>query len=112
MELLGFIYDFIIHQILLMYIPKKTKFKKQQKKITFKKVQRPFEINKLQFGSIGLKSISVGRLTFKQIESMYQLLKKRLKRVGQIFITISPNIPITKKPIEVRMGKGKGNVSF
>jgi hypothetical protein len=56
MELLGFIYDFIIPPIFLMYIPKKTKFKKEQKKISFKKVERPFEINKLQFGSVGLKS--------------------------------------------------------
>ena len=54
----------------------------------------------------------MGRLTSKQIESIYQLLKKRLKRVGQVFITIFPNSSITKKPIEVRMGKGKGNVSF
>jgi large subunit ribosomal protein L16 len=112
MELLGFIYDFIIPPIFLMYIPKKTKFKKEQKKISFKKVERPFEINKLQFGSVGLKSVSVGRLTSKQIDSISQLLKKKLKRIGQIFITISPNTPITKKPIEVRMGKGKGNVSF
>jgi len=95
-----------------MYIPKKTKFKKQQKKISFKKVKKPFGIDKLKFGSVGLKSVSVGRLTSKQIESIYQLLKKRLKRVGQVFITIFPNSSITKKPIEVRMGKGKGNVSF
>ena len=56
MELLGFIYDFLIHQIFLMYIPKKTKFKKQQKKISFKKVKKPFGIDKLKFGSVGLKS--------------------------------------------------------
>ena len=72
MELLGFIYDFIIHQILLMYIPKKTKFKKQQKKITFKKVQRPFEINKLQFGSIGLKSRMILSKYTKNCKTIYQ----------------------------------------
>lgn len=93
-----------------MLSPKKTKFKKQQKGKNFKIVNQVFELNKLNFGCIALKSISVGRLTAKQIEAMRQSINKIIKKFGRLIINIFPDTPISKKPIEVRMGKGKGNV--
>ena len=93
-----------------MLSPKKTKFKKQQKGKNFKIVNQVFNLNKLHFGSIALKSISVGRLTAKQIEAMRQSINKVIKKVGCLTINVFPDTPISKKPIEVRMGKGKGSV--
>jgi|TARA_B110000977_G_C11009895_1_gene467250 large subunit ribosomal protein L16 len=96
----------------LMLFPKKTKFKKQHKGKNLKIVNQVFELNRLNFGSVGLKSISVGRLTSKQIESMCQSINKIIKRFGRLTLNIFPDTPVSKKPIEVRMGKGKGNVSY
>lgn len=101
----------ILNTLSSMLFPKKKKFKKQHKGKNFKVVNQVFELNRLNFGSIGLKSISVGRLTSKQIEAMRQSINKIIKRSGRLIITIFPDTPISKKPIEVRMGKGKGNVS-
>ena len=91
-------------------LPKKTKFKKQQKGKNFNLISNVSEINKLKFGSIGLKAISSGRLTSKQIESIKQAINKVIKKTGRLKLNVFPSTPITKKPIEVRMGKGKGNV--
>jgi large subunit ribosomal protein L16 len=89
--------------------PKKFKFKKFQKgkisKINHKST-------KLRFGNIGLKANQSGRLTSKQLESARQAIVRKIKRKGKIWINVFPNIPITKKPTEVRMGKGKGNVDY
>lgn len=91
-------------------IPRQHKYKKQQKGRFCNKVNQVFELNNLKFGSFGLKSIDFGRLNSKQIESMYQSINKLIKKNGRIILKIFPHIPISKKPIEVRMGKGKGNV--
>lgn len=103
-------FGYIILKQLFMLNPKKTKFKKQQKGKNFKLVTQTFQLHKLHFGSIGLKSVSVGRLTSKQIEAMCQSINKVIKRFGRLVLKIFPDTPISKKPIEVRMGKGKGNV--
>lgn len=66
----------------------------------------------VNFGAFGLQSIQRGRITARQIEAVRRVLSRRFKRSGKIFITIFPDKPITKKPIEVRMGKGKGNVEY
>ncbi|ASS47036.1 50S ribosomal protein L16p (L10e) [Candidatus Nasuia deltocephalinicola] len=68
--------------------------------------------NFLSFGKFGLKSISRGRLTSSQIESARKVISKFIKKEGKLWIRIFPDKPITKKPIEVRMGNGKGNVEF
>jgi large subunit ribosomal protein L16 len=68
--------------------------------------------NKLSFGEFGLQSISHGRITSRQIESARKAINHHLKRNGKIWICVFPDKPITKKPLEVRMGKGKGSVEF
>ena len=64
------------------------------------------------FGSFGLKAITRGRLTSRQIESARRAMTRHIKRGGRIWIRIFPDKPVTKKPAEVRMGKGKGSVEF
>ena len=91
-------------------LPHKQKFKKQQKGKSFNKISSIIALNKLQFGSYGLKSISSGRLTSKQIESMVNSINKIIKKTGRLVLKVFPHTPVSKKPIEVRMGKGKGNV--
>jgi len=88
--------------------PKKTKYKKI-KKGKLKNLE--FKANKLNFGTIGLKSVESGLISSKQIEAARQAIVRKTKRKGKIWIKIFPDLPITKKPTEVRMGKGKGSVS-
>jgi large subunit ribosomal protein L16 len=64
------------------------------------------------FGTIGLKSIERGRITARQIEAARRAISRRVKRGGKIFIRVFPDKPITQKPLEVRMGKGKGSVEY
>lgn len=90
--------------------PRKQKFKKQYKGKSFNKIHSVFELNTLQFGSYGLKSITTGRLTSKQIEAMVNSINKIIKKTGRLVLKVFPHTPVSKKPIEVRMGKGKGNV--
>lgn len=112
MEFLGLSCGYItLNKFSLMLFPKKTKFKKQHKGKNFKVVNQVFELNRLNFGLVSLKSISAGRLTAKQIEAMRQSINKIIKRSGRLIIPIFPDSPVSKKPIEVRMGKGKGNIS-
>ena len=88
--------------------PKKTKYKKTQKG----KLQRfDSRSNQLKFGTVGLKAIKSGTITSRQIEAARQAIVRKLNRKGKLWIRIFPAIPITKKPIETRMGKGKGSVS-
>jgi large subunit ribosomal protein L16 len=89
--------------------PKKIKYKKIRKGV-LKKLE--YKMNSLSFGTIGLKAVESGIISYKQIESARQVIKRRLNRKGKIWIRIFPNYPITRKPIEVRMGKGKGQVSY
>jgi large subunit ribosomal protein L16 len=95
-----------------MFTPLQQKYQKQQKGRAFKKIINCSSLEGLKFGSFGLKSIDFGRITAKEIEAMYQAINKIIKKTGRVIIRIFAHTPITKKPIEVRMGKGKGNVDF
>lgn len=89
--------------------PKKSKFKKVKKgKMGFLN----FKSNKLKFGTIGLKSAESGTISARQIEAARQSIMRKINRKGKLWIRIFPSTPITRKPTEVRMGKGKGSVSF
>ncbi|MDR0972181.1 MAG: 50S ribosomal protein L16 [Bacteroidales bacterium] len=88
-----------------MLQPKKTKFRKQQKG---RIKGLAFRGHELAFGSFGIKSLETSFLTGRQIEAARQAVTRYMKREGQIWIRVFPDKPITKKPNEVRMGKGKG----
>lgn len=91
-----------------MLKPKKVKYKKIKKG---KLSKYNFKFDYLKFGTIGLKTLKSGILTAKQIEASRQAIVRKMKRKGKIWINIFPNMPITFKPIETRMGKGKGSFS-
>ncbi len=88
-----------------MLQPKKTKFRRMQKGRMKGLAQRG---NQLAYGSFGLKALDSAWITGRQIEAARQAIVRYMKREGQIWIKIFPDKPITKKPAEVRMGKGKG----
>ncbi|ACX95193.1 MULTISPECIES: 50S ribosomal protein L16 [Halothiobacillus] len=92
-----------------MLLPKRTKFRKQ-----FRGKNRGIATtgNKVSFGEFGLKSLERGEITSRQIESARRAISRHVKRGGKIWIRIFPDTPITKKPLEVRMGKGKGSVEY
>lgn len=89
--------------------PKRSKFKKVRKG-TLSKYN--FRSNKLKFGTIGLKASESGTISARQIESARQSINRKIKRKGKLWIRVFPSIPVTTKPTEVRMGKGKGSVDF
>lgn len=89
--------------------PKKFKYKKIHKK-TLKNLN--FKSNDLKFGTIGLKSTNSGTITAKQLESARQAISRKIKRKGKLWIKIFPHLPITKKPIDARMGKGVGTLKY
>lgn len=88
-----------------MLQPKKTKYRKQQKGRMKGNSQRG---NQLAFGSFGIKAMEECWLTGRQIEAARQAVTRHMKREGQLWIKVFPDKPVTKKPAEVRMGKGKG----
>ena len=88
-----------------MLQPKRTKFRKKQKGRVKGIAQRGHSIS---FGSFGIKSLEAGWITSRQIEAARIAVTRKMKREGQVWIRIFPDKPITKKPAEVRMGKGKG----
>lgn len=88
-----------------MLQPKRTKFRKKQKGRVKGIAQRGYTIN---FGSFALKSLEPGWITSRQIEASRIAVTRAMKREGQVWIRIFPDKPVTKKPAEVRMGKGKG----
>ena len=88
-----------------MLQPKRTKFRKKQKGRVKGIAQRGHTIN---FGSFGIKSLEAGWITSRQIEAARIEVTRKMKREGQVWIRIFPDKPVTKKPAEVRMGKGKG----
>jgi len=88
-----------------MLQPKKTKYRKQQKGKMKGNAQRG---NQLAFGSFGIKTLEEAWITGRQIEAARQAITRHMKREGQLWIRIFPDKPVTKKPAEVRMGKGKG----
>jgi large subunit ribosomal protein L16 len=92
-----------------MMQPKRTKYRKQMKG-TNKGLA--FNGNKVSFGEFGLKSTEHGRITARQIEAARRVITRYVKRGGKLWIRIFPDVPVTKKPLEVRMGSGKGNVEY
>lgn len=94
----------------MLFTPKKFKFKKKQKGKRLNTINKVTSISKLNFGIIGLKSMDSGHISSNQINSLRQTINKIIKKKGKLRINIFPNTPISKKPLEVRMGKGKGNV--
>jgi large subunit ribosomal protein L16 len=92
-----------------MMQPKRTKFRKQQKGRNRGLAQRG---SKVSFGEFGLKALGRGRLTARQIEAARRAMTRHVKRGGKIWIRVFPDKPITQKPLEVRQGKGKGNVEY
>jgi len=92
-----------------MLQPKRTKFRKQFKGRNRGLAKRG---NTVSFGEYGLKAKARGRLTARQIESARRAMTRHVKRGGKIWIRVFPDKPITKKPLEVRQGKGKGNVEY
>ena len=93
-----------------MLFPKKTKHKKQFKsKFNNKKISLN---HKMIYGKFALKALEEACLTAKQIEATRRIIVRKMHRLGFLWIRIFPNIPVTSKPIESRMGKGKGSVSY
>ena len=92
-----------------MLLPKKIKYKKQFKNKLKGKTSKGF---KIIFGNYGIKVLKETRLTSNQIESARRIIIRKMKRLGFLWIRVFPDIPITKKPTENRMGKGKGKFSF
>lgn len=92
-----------------MLQPKRTKFRKMHKGRNTGLAQRGSTVS---FGTIALKSLERGHMTARQIEATRRTISRRVKRGGKIFIRVFPDKPITQKPLEVRMGKGKGSVEY
>jgi len=92
-----------------MLMPTKTKFRKQHKGRIHGMAKGGSE---LAFGSFGLKAMSPERVTARQIEAARRAITRHMKRQGRLWIRIFPDVPVTKKPAEVRMGKGKGAVEY
>jgi len=92
-----------------MLQPKRTKFRKQHKGRNRGLAQAG---NRVSFGEYGIKATTRGRLTARQIEAARRTITRKVKRGGKLWIRVFPDKPISKKPLEVRMGKGKGNVEY
>jgi len=92
-----------------MLQPKRTKFRKVMKG---RNTGLAHSANKVSFGEYGLKATTRGRITARQIEAARRTMTRRIKRGGKIWIRIFPDKPISSKPLEVRMGKGKGSVEY
>jgi len=92
-----------------MLQPKRTKYRKQQKGRNCGLALRG---NKVSFGVYGLKAVGRGQLTARQIEAARRAMTRHVKRGGRVWIRMFPDKPITQKPLEVRQGKGKGNVEY
>jgi large subunit ribosomal protein L16 len=91
-----------------MLSPKRTKYRKSFKL----KPEGLTEFKGLAFGAFGLKAMESTRITNKQIEAARRAITRKIKREGRVWIHVFPHIPVTSKPTEVRMGKGKGSVSY
>mgnify|MGYP001186760269 CR=1 FL=1 len=91
-----------------MLSPKRTKYRKSFKL----KPKGNMVYNDLHFGAYGLKALESGRITNKQIEAARRAITRKMSREGRVWIHLFPHIPVTSKPTEVRMGKGKGSLSY
>jgi large subunit ribosomal protein L16 len=92
-----------------MLSPKRTKFRKQHKGRIHGIASSGTAVN---FGSYGLKAMGPGRITARQIEAARRAMTRHMKRAGKVWIRIFPDVPVSSKPAEVRMGKGKGTPEF
>ncbi len=92
-----------------MMSPKKTKFRKAHKGRIRGNAKGGYTLN---FGEYGLKAMQPERITARQIEAARRAISRHVKRVGRMWIRVFPDLPITRKPAEVRMGSGKGSVEF
>jgi large subunit ribosomal protein L16 len=92
-----------------MMQPKRTKYRKQHKGRNTGLAQRGSSV---AFGEYALKATSRARMTAREIEAARRAMTRHVKRGGQVWIRVFPDVPITKKPLEVRMGSGKGNVEY
>src|SRR3954449_4368875 len=92
-----------------MMQPKRTKFRKAFKGRIHGLAKGGTDLN---FGAYGMKVVEPGRITARQIEAARRAITRHLKRVGRVWIRIFPDVPVSKKPAEVRMGKGKGSVEL
>jgi len=92
-----------------MLQPKKTKFRKAHKGRIRGVAKGGTDLN---FGAFGLKAMEPDRITARQIEAARRALTRHMKRAGRVWIRVFPDVPVSKKPTEVRMGKGKGSVEF
>jgi large subunit ribosomal protein L16 len=92
-----------------MLSPKRTKFRKQHKGRIHGEAKGGSELN---FGAFGLKALEPDRINARQIEAARRAMTRAMKRQGRVWIRIFPDVPISKKPIEVRMGKGKGSTEY
>ena len=92
-----------------MLQPKRTKCRKQQKG---RNRGLALTGSRVSFGEFGLKATSRGRLTSRQIEAARRAITRKVRRGGKLWIRVFPDKPVSKKPLEVRMGKGKGNVEY
>jgi large subunit ribosomal protein L16 len=92
-----------------MLQPKRTKYRKQFKGHNGGLALRG---NTVAFGDFGLKAIDRARMTAREIEAARRAISRSVKRGGELFVRVFPDVPITKKPLEVRMGSGKGNVEY
>lgn len=92
-----------------MKIPKKTKYRKQQKNVNRGVAYCGEQVS---FGEIGLQALTRGRLTERQIESGRRAVNRHIKRAGKMYIRVLADKPFTIKPLEVKMGKGKGSVDY
>ncbi len=92
-----------------MLQPKRTKFRKQQKG---RNRGKALVGNKVSFGEFGLRAVGRGRMTARQIEAGRRAITRHVKRGAKVWIRIFPDTPVSKKPLEVRQGKGKGNVEY
>ncbi len=92
-----------------MLSPKRTKFRKQHKGRIHGEAKGGSDLN---FGSYGLKALEPDRINARQIEAARRAMTRHMKRQGRVWIRIFPDVPVTQKPIEVRMGKGKGSPEY
>ena len=92
-----------------MLSPKRTKFRKQFKGRIHGEAKGGTDLN---FGAFGLKAVEPERITARQIEAARRAMTRHMKRQGRVWIRIFPDVPVTQKPTEVRMGKGKGSVEY
>jgi large subunit ribosomal protein L16 len=92
-----------------MLSPKRTKFRKAHKGRIHGTAKGGYELN---FGAYGLKAVEPGRITARQIEAARRAITRHMKRVGKVWIRVFPDVPVSRKPAEVRMGSGKGTPEY